>query len=353
MEKLTSDQSRMSYQPTLLDSIDVISSPGSESGITHSTSQEWTDKYGRVPAHASLSARQAKEKGLLTSGTYGLRSSISSSSADLTHSLANRYRARTEGLGSTLYTLTWKQRATPSGRLIFRLAASERRTSVSGFSSWPTLDATNRVRDEETMQKCADFRKRNANQNTVPLYLAEVANLASWPTPQAGTPAQNGYNEAGNTDNGRKTVALLRDEAYLAGWMTPAVTNIEPTEGRREKRTEYRKSVGRKDSAGGLAEQVVMTTWVTPAVRDYKGGYHGGRIRDGKLSKDTLDVQAQLTASGDTQNGSTAETESTGQLNPAFSLWLMGLPDVWHSCGVRATQLVRGLRKRSLKHGSK
>jgi hypothetical protein len=41
--------------------------------------------------------------------------------------------------------------------------------------------------------------------------------LASWPTPMAGTPAQNGYNEAGNTDSGRKTVAL-------ASWLTPTAT---------------------------------------------------------------------------------------------------------------------------------
>jgi hypothetical protein len=38
----------------------------------------------------------------------------------------------------------------------------------------PTPTAVNRVRSPETMQKCADFRKRNANQNTVPLYLEET-----------------------------------------------------------------------------------------------------------------------------------------------------------------------------------
>ena len=33
--------------------------------------------------------------------------------------------------------------------------------------------------------------------------------LAAWPTPMAGTPAQKGYNEAGNNDSSRKTVALV------------------------------------------------------------------------------------------------------------------------------------------------
>lgn len=35
--------------------------------------------------------------------------------------------------------------------------------------------------------------------------------LAGWPTPMAGTPAQNGNNEAGNTDSSRRTVALLQE----------------------------------------------------------------------------------------------------------------------------------------------
>jgi hypothetical protein len=52
-------------------------------------------------------------------------------------------------------------------------------------AQWPGPDATNRVRDAETLAKCAEFRLRNAGQKTVPLYLAEVA--ANW----AGPAAQN------------------------------------------------------------------------------------------------------------------------------------------------------------------
>ncbi|WP_016745579.1 hypothetical protein [Rhizorhabdus wittichii] len=43
--------------------------------------------------------------------------------------------------------------------------------------AWPTPCAVDRPRSEETLAKCAAFRKRNANQNTVPLYLGEVAQL--------------------------------------------------------------------------------------------------------------------------------------------------------------------------------
>ena len=41
--------------------------------------------------------------------------------------------------------------------------------------------------------------------------LPELTALSGWPTPMAGTPAQNGNNEAGNTDSSRLTVALTQN----------------------------------------------------------------------------------------------------------------------------------------------
>lgn len=97
---------------------------------------------GPDPAHANLSARQAKEQGLMTSGTYGQLFFGSFHSVNLITSLVNRLRVRTGLLGSTLYKLTWKERATPTGRLISALRASVRRTSDkdSGLlrSGWVT-----------------------------------------------------------------------------------------------------------------------------------------------------------------------------------------------------------------------
>jgi len=56
-------------------------------------------------------------------------------------------------------------------------------------------------------------------------------------------------------------------------WLTPSTVQIEPTEGRREKRKAYRESIGRQDYPGCLAEQIATPEmWPTPRASDYIGG---------------------------------------------------------------------------------
>ncbi len=130
---------------TLSDSISAISSQGSADGRSHCVAQDGqiVARHGQHHAHASLSARQAKALGLLTSGTYGPPHIGLSASAALSWSLASNLAALTRTTGSTLYKLTWKPWAMPSGRLRFRLRASARRTRETVLIGWPTPIASN------------------------------------------------------------------------------------------------------------------------------------------------------------------------------------------------------------------
>jgi len=93
-----------------------------------------------------------------------------------------------------------------------------------------------------------------------------------------------------------------------------------------------------------LATAALWSMWPTPSSRDGKGGYQGGRIRNGKLSNDTLDVTVQHT--GQAQSGSKEPTESKGGLNPAFVCWLMGFPQEWESSAPMATPSSRKSRRK-------
>lgn len=117
--------------------INAISSLASESGRPPVAEREspTTIRCGRALAPASLSARQAEGMGLLTSGTFGRTGSGSFLNADRASSMESKLRRRTALLGSTLYRLTWKERATPDGLPISALRASVPRTSGSGSSS--------------------------------------------------------------------------------------------------------------------------------------------------------------------------------------------------------------------------
>ena len=153
----------------------------------------------------------------MTSGTCGQPSTTSSASANLQSSLENKLRAKTQTLGSTLYTLTWKPWVTPSGRSRSRLRASARRTSATDFTGWPTPT----TRDWKDGQEC-----KNVPMNAL---LGRVSWLAGWPTPNASN-VKNAYQDAekviARKEAGRQS--NLQDFAALAGWPTPQCMDTLP-----------------------------------------------------------------------------------------------------------------------------
>jgi hypothetical protein len=299
---------------------------------------QMTDLFGLVPVLANLSARQAKEVGLMTSGTCGQPSSISLKSASLQQSLESRLQAKTATLGSTLYTLTWKPWVTPSGRSRSRLRASVRRTSEIGFIGWPTPSAQEFAHADEAkmLARREACKERTRNGNGFGLTLANCAAFAGWPTPQARD--HKGDNNPGNemTHNARP----LNEMARLAGWNTPDKTMTQakstpPIMGNRKP----------SDPQISLADQAFhLAGWPTPTVTDAKRGTE----YDCMAPNMTLNGPARLTASGGLLTGSCAGMESGGQLNPAHSRWLMGLPAEWCACAPSATRSTPKRPKHSL-----
>ena len=207
-----------------------------------------------------------------------------------------------------------------------------RNTDGSRQELWPTATATNRVRNETTMAKCAAFRKRNANQSTVPLYLEEKVRLEqakAWPTPSAmdgqrpsETPQQwetrNAAKKAANPNLGQ----LHRPLTVAAQWATPEAKN----------------QVGYQVGANGtkwprLGSQV-QGQWTTPRA-EHDSGRHRGQ-------PDTLhsqikawptpiagDWKGQVPSEGEPRMLSGRTERKGGKLNPRWVETLMGLPVGW------------------------
>jgi hypothetical protein len=320
--------------------------------------------------------------------------------------LVSRLMERLDTAGSTLFIETWKRRRTPLGLRYWAHTARALPTSVSAsISSVPTLQARLNGGGDYTDPEKALLRLEAGHQ----INLSDLATLAAVPTPQTHDVTTRGNTEA----DGHYYPHDLSNAAVLSAVPTPNTMDnlpakdydrLYPDKSRTALRngnlrevvtvasvpipmagspaTETYSAAGNNDysrrivqlatratprtkCAGAhrgtpdtLHSQANLATVTSPSARDWKdtsGMSEAGVDPDGSTRSrlDQLPRQAQLADSGLTATGGTDGTKSTGQLDPAYSRWLMGVPPEWDGFAYTAMQSVSQQRKRSSKAISK
>jgi hypothetical protein len=177
------------------------------------------------------------------------------------------------------------------GRQYLIRQALAHRTSGKGCISlqgWPTATVHDAERGGQV--KRASTERHGSN-------LQDFALLAGWPTPRNGG------------DGGQAAHSDLSGVAMLAGWPTPNTMDVIDRQELRPSR------IATNRDSGYLSEIAPRTT------------------------------PMRLTASGELLIGSYAQMESGGQLRPAHSRWMMGLPVIWDVCGILAFWKLKEQRK--------
>ena len=209
----------------------------------------------------------------------------------------------------TKYSLTWKAKATPQGRLIFQLARLAPRTSDNGSGLLHTPTA-------------------KANQTAPSMATRGSGNWVStlWRTPMAADGTHN-HCLAPSVISGKTTLTLTNQvKGVQEGlWPTPTTTEAKSDTHNVQNRID-------KDKQVMLCHAVrLYPTPVTPT---------GGGERSGdRAGTGTLNYMAR--------SGQLTDQKSGGSLNPMWVAWLMGYPTEYLNSVPWETASSRRSRKKS------
>lgn len=332
---------------------------------------------GPEAAPANRSRSRAKVPELLMNGICGPTFTASSVPDGPLSSWESRLRERLAMVGSTESALIWREKVTPAGESISRLAPWTPPISAAGSTgsrgTWVTpaaLDGRRAGTITEAMTgrslaqqintvsvwptpKLADFRPGHISRADDPRRsnLNDKMMGTRWPTATASNGATD-FSRQDRTSTGQNLVTVMAGAQPVGGqdasdhssqaacppgvgiatWVTPSARDWKDSPGMARMATDGRE---RHDQ---LPRQMcgVTATWPTPVCLDVvKGEGHDRKMalprkeRGGGNMLNLATAIDRTAHSGPAPNGSSATMGKRGAPSPAFPAWLMGYPPAW------------------------